>query len=286
MALPLRRALTRLVGREWVLSSRPAREVYAYDAGTLEGLPDLVVLPRDRDEVVAVVSLCHVHGVPLVARGAGTCLSGGPVATQGGVVLALTRMNRILSLDSLRRVAVAEPGVVNADLQKEASRWGLFLPADPSSFTVSTLGGNAAENAGGPRAVRYGVFRQHVMGLEYVLADGTLAVAGNLDLGPCPDLPRPVLELASVIIGSEGTLAVLTKLALKLTPVEPGRVTMLAFFTTAEEAARAVSGMVSQGLGPSALEVMGRLDIRLAEASLHLGLPEEAEAMLLGKSVV
>lgn len=277
----LQKELARIVGPGWVLSSPLARKLYGYDSGVAEGSPDLVVLPASSDELARVVAVCYRRGVPVVPRGAGTSLSGGPVPTSGGVVVGLTRMNRILWLRPDDRVALVEPGVTNAEVQRAAARWNLMWAPDPASQSVSTVGGNAAENAGGPRAAKYGVTRQHVLGLEFVLPDGTIAVTGQLEPIPCPDLPRPLLELVSLLVGSEGTLAFLTKLALRLVPLPHGYATMLAFFPTMEEAARAVSRMVAAGMLPTALEVMGRLDIRLAEEKLHLGLPAEAEAMLL-----
>ncbi|MDI6894697.1 MAG: FAD-linked oxidase C-terminal domain-containing protein [Bacillota bacterium] len=280
-ATALEKELGRIVGQRWVLKSRLARESYAYDGGVAEGLPDLVALPADRDELAAVASLCYREGVPLVPRGAGTSLSGGPVPVSGGVVVALTRMNRILTLDPENRVALVEPGVTNLELQRAAARWNLMFPTDPASQAMSTLGGNAAENAGGPRAAKYGVTRQHIVGLELVLPDGTVAATGQLDPVPCPDLPRPLLELTSLLAGSEGTLAFITRLALRLAPLPRNHATMLAFFPTMEQAAEAISRMVAARLMPAALEIMGRLDISLAEEHLHLGFPTDAEAMLL-----
>ncbi|MEW6547638.1 MAG: FAD-binding protein [Bacillota bacterium] len=277
----LARQLARVVGTPWVLDSQLARHTYAYDASPICGLPDLVVLPANREELAAVVSICNRQGVPVVPRGAGTSLSGGPVATSGGVVIALTRMNRILTVDPENRVALVEPGVTNMELQQAASRWGLMFGPDPASGKVATLGGNAAENAGGPRAARYGVTRQHVLGLEFVLPDGTLASTGQLGPVPCPDIPRPLLELGSLMVGSEGTLAFVTRLALLLVPSPRNHATLLAFFPAVEEAATAVSRIVAAGMLPAALEIMGRLDITLVEKSLHLGIPVDAEAMLL-----
>ncbi|MDP2873060.1 MAG: FAD-linked oxidase C-terminal domain-containing protein [Bacillota bacterium] len=274
--------LTRIVGRRWVLCTPPDLVAYAYDAGSAEARPDAVVLPGSRDELLRVLALCHRRRVPVVPRGAGTSLSGGPVPAAGGVVLALARLNRILSLDPLNRVAVVEPGVVNADLQRAAAPHGLGFMPDPASMTVSTLGGNAAENAGGPRAAKHGVFRRHVLGVEFALADGTLMTTGQIGLPvPCPDLPRPVLELSSLVVGSEGTLACITGLALRLAPLAGASATVLAFYPAAEAAGETVSHLMATGLVPSAAEIMGRLDIRLVNEHFGLGLPAGTEAMLL-----
>jgi len=273
--------LSRVVGRENVLTSRLDLEVFGYDAGPVEGSPDLVVLPRTRDELTAVLHICHRSGVPVVPRGAGTCLSGGPVPIQGGVVVVLTRMNRILMLDPESRVAVVEPGVTNLALQRAAAPWGLAFPPDPASFSVSTLGGNAAENAGGPRAIKYGVTSRYVLGLEFILSDGTVGVTGQTSPLPCADLPRPILELASPLVGSEGTLALVSRLTLGLVPDRGATATQIAFFPTVRSGGRAVSALVEAGLTFSALEVMGSLDVRLADEALKLGLPGGVELMLL-----
>lgn len=273
--------LATIVGRRHVLTGPAAREVYGYDAGTARGRPDVVVLPGNREELSAVARACFHRGVPMVPRGAGSCLSGGPVPVGGGVVVSLTRMNRIISLDPDSRVAVVEPGVTNLEVQKAVQPHGLMFAPDPASLTVSTIGGNLAENAGGPRAYRYGVTRQHVLGLEYVLADGTIGYAGQEIAAPCSDLARPVVELASLLIGSEGTLGLVSKALIRLVPLPESSAVLIAFFSSMEEAARAASTLVAGGLLPAALEIMSRLDVVLADDYLGLGLPESAQAMLL-----
>jgi len=278
------REMRDVVGRRWVLDGSLDRSLYAYDAGTVEAAPDLIVLPASGDEVQRVLRIAHRHQVPVVARGAGTCLSGGPVPVHGGIVLALNRMCRILSLDADRRIAVVEPGVINAALQTAAARHGLGFMPDPSSLAISTVGGNAAENAGGPRAIKHGVFRRHQLGLEWVLADGTLVPSGELARAGDRMSSRfnaPVLNLAALLVGSEGTLGVITRLALALEPLPATSSTLLALFDSPSDAARAVAGLAGAGLCPSAAEIMGRLDIQLANEHLGLGLPAAANALLV-----
>jgi glycolate oxidase subunit GlcD len=273
-----------VVGKRWVLDRPLDRSLYAYDAGTVEAAPELIVLPATGAEVQRVLRIAHRHRVPVIARGAGTCLSGGPVPVEGGIVLALNRMCRILSLDVDRRIALVEPGVINAALQAAAGRHGLGFMPDPSSLTISTLGGNAAENAGGPRAVKHGVFRRHQLGLEWVMADGTVITSGELARAASAPSSRSgpqALNLAALLIGSEGTLGVITRLALALEPLPAASSTLLALFSSAAEAARAIAGLAGAGLSPSAAEIMGRLDIQLANEHLGLGLPANARALLV-----
>jgi glycolate oxidase subunit GlcD len=269
------------VGRPWVLCSEADREAYSYDAGTVEARPDSVVLPADRDQLVQVVKICHSAGVPVVPRGAGTSLSGGPVAVRGGVVVSLCRLNRLLCLDFRARVAVVEPGLVNARLQQAAAPHGLGFAPDPSSAAVSTLGGNAAVNASGPRGSKTGATGEHVLGIEFLLSDGRSGWTGRRPPVAFPAPPAPVLDVSSLLVGSEGTLAFLTRLALRLTPRPAASSTILAFFPSAETAGLAVARLVALGLEPSALELMGRLDVRLAGEESGLKVPPEAEAMLL-----
>ncbi|HHY96038.1 MAG TPA: FAD-binding oxidoreductase, partial [Firmicutes bacterium] len=228
--MDIERQLTGIVGRKWVFSGPAAQRLYSHDTSAFHGLPQLVVLPGDREQVAAVLAACTQAGVPVTPRGAGTCLSGGPVPVQGGIVLALTRLNHILHLDPVESLAVAEPGVTNQQLQKAAARHGLMFPPDPASQRVSTLGGNVAENAGGPRAFKYGVTRNYVLALEYTLPDGTVQET-RWDAGNGPDL-------TSLLVGSEGTLAVLTRLALRLVPLPTHYLTLTVCFATVEQACR------------------------------------------------
>ena len=244
----LLRELRRAVGAEHVLD-RPA-DLLAYEMdGTIDrAMPDAVVFPDGAEQVRAVVRACAAHGVPLTPRGAGTGLSGGAVATRGGVVLATARMRRILAIDPLERVALVEPGVPNIELSEAAAAHGLFYAPDPSSQKACTIGGNVAENAGGPHCLALGVTTNHVIGMEVVTADGEIEWLGSL--GPEPS----GYDLRGLFVGSEGTLGVATRIAARLLPVPDAVVTLLAIFADVEAASETVSAVIGAGLAPAALE--------------------------------
>ncbi|MDP9248342.1 MAG: FAD-binding protein, partial [Candidatus Dormibacteraeota bacterium] len=211
MGLPngVLRELKQIVGEHQVVHEANDLKIFERDGSISGALPDAVVLPADRDQVAAVVRLAARHGIPVVPRGAGTGLSGGAVTVKGGIALQLSRMRRVLRIDAASRTAMVEPGVVNQDLQQAASRHGLFYAPDPSSQKACTIGGNAAENSGGPHCLYYGVTTNHVLGMEVVLADGSFAWLG----GEAPD--RVGLDLLGVIVGSEGTLGTITRILVK-----------------------------------------------------------------------
>ncbi len=249
--------------------------VYEYDYGLDRGMPDLVVLPRSTVEVQVVVREAQAAHVPIVARGAGTGISGGAVPNSGGVVIGLSRMNRILEIDADNRCAVVQPGAINLDLSQAAEPYGLFFAPDPSSQKASTIGGNVANNAGGPHCLSLGVTVNHVLGVEVVLHDGSLVCLG----GKSAD--GPGLDLTGLLVGSEGTLGVVTEVTVRLLPLPEAVRTTLALFASVEEASEAVSGLIGRGLVPSALEMMDRLALSAIEAAFHAGYPPEAGAVLL-----
>lgn len=249
--------------------------VYEYDYGLDRGMPDLVVLPRSTPDVQLIVREAQAAQVPIVARGAGTGISGGAVPHKGGLIIGLSRMNRILEIDVDNRCAVVQPGVINLDLSKMAEPYGLFFAPDPSSQKASTIGGNVANNAGGPHCLSLGVTVNHVLGLEVVLHDGSLAWLG----GKSADAPG--FDLTGVLVGSEGTLGVVTEVIVRLLPLPEAVRTTLAVFASVEEASEAVSGLIARGLVPSALELMDRLALSAIEAAFHAGYPPEAGAVLL-----
>ncbi|MBI2789804.1 MAG: FAD-binding protein [Elusimicrobia bacterium] len=255
------------------LRSEPAElAVYSYDGALARARPDAVLLASGAADVRRAVIWCGENGVPFIARGAGTNLSGGCIAVKGGLVISLARLNRILSLDVAGRVACVEPGVVNLDLQKEAEKVGLFYAPDPASFRVSTLGGNAAENAGGPRCLKYGVTTNHVLAAEAVMPDGTLARFSQADDGP---------ELLSLLVGAEGTLGVLVKLWLKLTPLPEDTRTILAGFPSIDAAVACVSAIIAAGVLPRALEAMDRPTVESVEVGRSLGYPKDPAILLI-----
>ena len=269
------RELQAIVGRDAVIHAPEDLLVYEYDATIERGLPEAVVLPTSAEQVSQIVKLARRRGLPVVARGAGTGLSGGAIPAAGGIVLVMTRMKRILEIDAENRLAVVEPGLVNLDLSTALSRYGLYYAPDPSSQKACTLGGNVAENAGGPHCLAYGVTTNHVLGLEVVLADGQIVWLG----GKTAD--RPGYDLRTLVVGSEGTLAVVTKIIVRLLPLPESAVTLLAIFNKMEQASRAVSSVIAQGIVPAALEMLDKMTMRAVEEAVHAGYPPDAEAVLL-----
>jgi glycolate oxidase len=242
-------ALRRIVGTANVLDAPEDLIVFEYDATIERGLPDAVVLPKTTAEVSAVVRLAHDQGIPIVPRGSGTGLSGGSVPAHGGISLVLTRMDRILELDPVNRIAVVEAGVINYEIDRAARKHGLFYAPDPASYKTCTIGGNVAENAGGPHCLAYGVTTNHVLGLEVVLADGSIVEVG----GRYRDVPG--YDLTGLIVGSEGTLCVVTKVIVRLLPVPETGYTVVAGFRVVDDAANAVSQMIASGVVPQCMEV-------------------------------
>ena len=238
-------------------------------------MPDAVVLPATNDEVAAVVKLAARHHIPVVPRGAGTGLSGGAVTIRGGIALQLTRMRQILEIDPAGQTALVEPGVVNQELSLAAAAHGLFYAPDPSSQKACTIGGNAAENSGGPHCLYYGVTTNHVLGMEVVFADGSVHWVS----GDAPD--RVGLDLCGVLVGSEGTLCAITKIKVRLMRVPPTVATLLAAFPTIESASHAVSAIIAHGIVPAALEMMDQVTVGAVEAHYHAGYPTDAGAVLL-----
>ena len=270
-------ALTGIVGARHVRTAPAERLTYARDGlPTHRRVPAVVVLPGSRDELVAVVRLLAAHDVPFVPRGAGTGLSGGALADGAAVLLVLTRLNRILSLDPANRVAVVEPGVVNVRLSAAAAPHGLYYAPDPSSQTACTIGGNVAENAGGPHCLKYGVTAQHVLALEVVLADGRIAQLGSPGGEPWgPDM-------VGLFVGSEGNFGIATRIAVRLLPLPRAVRTLLAAFASLRAAGEAVSAVIASGIVPAALEMMDQSCIRAVEDSVYAaGYPRDAAAVLL-----
>ena len=285
MALETRRAIVNtqglvedlraVVGADYVIYKPEDLIVFEYDGSVDRALPTVVVLPASVGQVSDCVKLAAGYGIPLVARGAGTGLSGGAVAERGGMVLALTRMTKILDVDVENRVAIVEPGVINLDLTEHVSKHGLYYAPDPSSQRACTIGGNVAENSGGPHCLAYGVTTNHVLGLEVVYADGQIEWVGGVHR------ETPGLDLRGILIGSEGTLAIVTKIAVRLLRQPESVKTLLAIFRELDDASAAVSGIIGAGIVPAALEMMDDLCIEAAEASVHAGYPNGAGAVLL-----
>jgi glycolate oxidase len=269
------RELQAALGKRWVLHAPEDLLVYEYDATIDRSLPEAVVLPQSTEEVSAAVRIARRHGLPVTARGAGTGLSGGAIPCEGGVVIVTTRMNRILELDAENRLAVVQPGVINLHISQAAAQFGLYYAPDPSSQRACSIGGNVAENAGGPHCLRYGSTVNHVLGLEFVTADGDVVETGGATLD------GPGYDLTGVVVGSEGTLAIVTRIIVRLLPKAESIVTLLAIFNEVPDASRAVSAIIAAGILPAALEMIDRNTMQAVEAFAHCGYPPDAGAALL-----
>lgn len=267
--------LRQIAGPDGVLWRPEDLLVYEYDGSIDRGLPDLVVLPRTADEVAQIVRLAAAEGIPVVPRGAGTGLSGGAIAAQGGLAVGFARMNRILDVDVANRIATVEPGVINLDLSRAVAHLGLYYAPDPSSQRACTIGGNVAENSGGPHCLAYGVTQNHVLAVEAVLSDGSVVWLGDRT-GSAPGY-----DLRGAFTGSEGTFGVMTKAVVRLLPLPEAVITTLAAFESVEAASRAVSAIIGRGIIPAALEMLDRVTIEAVEPAVHAGYPPDAGAVLL-----
>ncbi|RJQ15123.1 MAG: FAD-binding protein [Nitrospiraceae bacterium] len=249
---------------------------YGFDASSMQGEPSAVVKPVSTDEVSQVLSYASGKKIPVVPRGAGTGMTGGAVPAKDSIILSLDGMNRVLEIDKKNMVAVVEPGVINGHLQGKVEAEGLFYPPDPASMNFCTLGGNVAENAGGPRAIKYGVTRDYVLGLEVVLPDGRVMMTGGKTYKGVVGY-----DLTRLIVGSEGTLGVVTKIFLRLLPLPEETVTLLCMYSRLEDAASTVAKITSSGIIPRTLEFMDHEAILAVEQYKSFGLPVDAEALLL-----
>ncbi|RJP27044.1 MAG: FAD-binding protein [Candidatus Omnitrophota bacterium] len=237
--------------------------------------PGAVVLPETAEEVIQTVRLCHQENVPFVARGSGTSLSGASLPIEGGIVIAMNRLNRILKIDTEQRIAVVEAGAINLDVTRAAQPYGLYYAPDPSSQLICTIGGNVAFNSGGAHCLKYGMTSNHVLGIKAVLADGKVVQFGGESLesiGP---------DLIGLFVGSEGLFGVALEVTLRLLPKAECFHTVLAGYATLEAAGDAVTSIVASGLLPGAIEIMDRLAIEAAEAAVHAGYPQGAQAVLI-----
>jgi glycolate oxidase len=268
--------LRRVVGSDGVLANRSDLLVYECDGFVIEkNCPDVVVFPRSTEQVAAVVRLANEYDVPLLPRGAGTSLAGGCLPVGGGIVLVLTRMKRILEINLRDRWALVEPGVVNLWLSKALAGTGFHYAPDPSSQGACTIGGNLATNSGGPHTLKYGVTVNHVLGLEAVLPDGSIVQIG----GPVED--HVGLDLTGVMVGSEGTLAIATKIWVRITRDPQGYRTLLGIFESVDDATSAISEIIGAGIVPAALEMMDQGILAAVEQAFRFGFPLDAQAILL-----
>ena len=268
--------LKKLLGPENVTTDLQDLICYGYDATQMEFLPDAVIHPANPEEVSLVLKLANTEKIPIFPRGAGSGFTGGALPKGGGIVLVTTRMNRILRIDTENLIAEVEPGVVTEQFQLEVEKLGLFYPPDPASLKFSTLGGNVAENAGGPRCVKYGVTRDFVMGLEVVLPTGEIIRTGG-------ETYKAVVgyDMSRLLCGSEGTLGVITKIIFKLLPWPEAKTTMLTIFDSIDGAAKAVSTIIGARIIPTTLEFMDYATIQCVDRRFNMGIPPEGRAVLI-----
>jgi glycolate oxidase len=268
--------LAAIVGADGVVSNKTALSVYDCDGYTLEkSTPDVVVLPRSTEDVVAVVKFLHKEKIAFVPRGAGTGLSGGCLPVEAPVMIGTSRMNKILHIDLVNRYVVAQAGVVNLWVSNAVKSQGFQYAPDPSSQQACTIGGNVAENSGGPHTLKYGVTTNHVLGVELVLPDGEVVQLG----GVVDDVPG--YDLRGITIGAEGTFGIVTQATLRLTRQPQAYRTFLAVFETVPQATQTVSDIIAAGIIPAALEMMDNLMIQAVEAAFHVGFPTDAGAVLI-----
>ena len=267
--------LQRTLGPRAVLHRDQDLLLYEYDGSIDKGRPECVVFPRTTDEVVRVVKIAEEYDVPLVGRGAGTGLSGGVIPTRGGIMIGFSRMNRILEIDCENECAVVQPGVVNLDITRAVQSQGYYYAPDPSSQKACTIGGNVAENAGGPHTLIYGVTTNHVLGIEAVMPDGTVLNIGGKE----QDLPG--YDLTGLLTGSEGTMVLVTKVIVKLMRAAESVETLLAIYERADDAASTVGELTARAITPAAVEMLDGVMLRMVEEATHAGFPMDAEAVLL-----
>ncbi len=273
--MKLIRELQALLGRDSVLHQPADLMMYEYDGSVEQARPDAVVFPRTREDVVAIVRLANRESLPIVPRGAGTGLSGGALARRGGICIGFSRMNRILEVDAVNQRAVVQPGVVNLDLSRAAEPHGLYFAPDPSSQKACTIGGNVAENAGGPHTLAYGVTTNHVLGLELVLPDGEVVRVGSRTVD------TPGYDLTGLLVGSEGTLAIVTEITVRLLRLPEAVKTLLAIYDRVDDATQSVVEITGRAITPAACEMLDGWTLRAVEAYAHAGYPLDSAAVLL-----
>jgi len=272
--MSLHAAVEKILGPRGYLHRPEDLTLYEYDGGLDKARPDLVVFPQSTEQVVAIVKLAHERGTPLVGRGAGTGLSGGAIPRAGGIVVSFARMNRIIEIDLANERAVVEPGVVNLDISMAVDARGYFYAPDPSSQRACTIGGNVSENSGGPHTLAYGVTTNHVLGIEAVLPDGTVINTGD-------NYDEAGYDLTGLLVGSEGTMVLVTKITVRLMRKPETIKTILVIYDRPEDAGSTVAEITSRAITPVAIEMLDGPLLRMVEEATHAGYPVDAAAVLL-----
>ena len=271
-----KKSLKAIAGPERFIDTPEGLLAYAYDAFVEEMTPELVLLPESTGEVSAIMTIANREGIPVTARGAGTSICGASVPIRRGIVLSLTRMDRILEVNTPDRFCIVQPGVVNGDLQARLAREGFFYPPDPGSYMASTIGGNVAQNAGGPRCLKYGVTVDYVLSLEVVLASGETIRFGSRNVKDVTGY-----RLSSLFCGSEGTLGIVTEVTLRVVPLPEATRTILAVYNDLDATAATVADIIGSGILPAALELMDKTVVNAVEDAAGIGLPRHAQGLLL-----
>lgn len=270
--------LINILGQENVISDKESMHCYSYDATAdmPSEMPDVVVTPTKKEQVIEVVKYAAKHKLPLYTRGSGTNLSGGTIPIKKGIVMSMLKMNNILEVDPENLTATVEPGVIIQDLNNAVGKHGLIYPPDPGTVTTATMGGSVAENSGGLRGLKYGVTKHYVMGLEVVLANGEITRFGGKTVKNVT-----AYDMVKLFTGSEGTLGIITEIIVKVIPAPEDRKTMLAVFDNLDDAAKTITGIIANKVIPATLEIMDNVTIRTVENYAKIGLPIDAEAVLL-----
>ncbi len=267
-----------IVGKENLFTDRETCLSYAYDASSQKGLPEAVILPISTSQIEEILKIANSYKFPVTPRGSGSGMTGGAIPFYGGIIISLAKFNRILEIDTKDLIAIVEPGVITGDLQREVKKYGLFYPPDPASLNFSTIGGNVAEGAGGPRGLKYGVTRDYVLGLEVVLPTGTTVRCGVRTAKSVVGY-----DITRLMVGSEGTLGIITKIILKLVPAPEDEKTMMVIFNKIDHASQMVTAVLNNRIIPASMELMDKYSIRCVEEYLNMGLPIGAEAIILFK---
>ena len=272
----VKKELAAIVGTDRISDQPEDLAAYSQEPYIIEREPDLVIFPGSTQEVSQILKIANREEIPVTPRGSGTNLAGETVPVHGGIVLAFGRMDKILEIDRENRLARVQPGVINFDFQQELAKHGLMYPPDPSSWKMATIGGNVGTNAGGPKTLKYGVTRDFLLGLTCVLANGDILKTGGLAIKNVTGY-----DLTRLICGSEGTLAVVTEIIVRLVPKPPASRTLMAVFPKLEDSSNTVAAIVGSGIVPAGLELMDKVVIRAVEADANLGLPTDVDAILL-----
>jgi glycolate oxidase len=272
----IKNELIKIVGKDRYLDRHEEISCYAYDAFLVESLPDAVIFPKTTHEVSKILQAASTHKIPVTGRGAGTSLCGASVPIRQGIVLCFSKMDKIIEVNTRDRHIIVQPGVVNADVQKALLPFRFFYPPDPGSMNTSTIGGNIAMNAGGPRCLKYGVTADYILGMEVVLASGKIIRFGSKNIKDVTGY-----KLSSLFCGSEGTLGVITEATLKVMPMPEAVKTLMVTFDNLDNTAKAVTDIIGSGIIPVAMELMDKLTLNAIEDSANLGLDRKAEGSLL-----